>query len=437
MKEKNGFISMTLVYTFLILFLFLMLGIMNAYTQKNKYLDAVDNKIKSDVNSYVYDNFNMEWLFEYTNHVQEFTVPETGYYKIELWGASGRATSGTAGGGAYTSGYIKLEKDKVLYIYVGEIAKNLQNGTTFNGGTSINNYWPGGGSTDIRLAEGTNWNDSSSIKTRIMVAGSGGICTGGASGNGGDIIGGDGSYGKGGTQKKSGVGLTSEVLSSIGISNGNYCLGGNGYYPGGDAMCIGSGSVNTNYGSGGGSSYISGYAGVMSINSSGATTSSTCYYDNNYYFIGGTMQAGENLNNNGIAKITYVGTSKPQRINVGLNNVKYIQITVTPENKKVMEIQAIKDGVNILNGISNASLDNNAFDGDITTGGSLSGSKINITLNSVTDLDEIAIWTDWTTSGTTSNVTIKTSSNGSTYTDVLSDNGEVTTNGKRISAYAN
>lgn len=43
--NKKGFISTTLVYTFLILFLFLMLGIMHAYSEKNKFLDVIDNKI--------------------------------------------------------------------------------------------------------------------------------------------------------------------------------------------------------------------------------------------------------------------------------------------------------------------------------------------------------------------------------------------------------
>lgn len=43
--NKKGFISMTLVYTFLILFLFLMLNVMRAYSEKNKFLDTIDKKI--------------------------------------------------------------------------------------------------------------------------------------------------------------------------------------------------------------------------------------------------------------------------------------------------------------------------------------------------------------------------------------------------------
>ena len=48
-KNKSGFVSMTLVYTFLIVFLFLMLAILRAYTEKNKYLEAIDEKINNDL----------------------------------------------------------------------------------------------------------------------------------------------------------------------------------------------------------------------------------------------------------------------------------------------------------------------------------------------------------------------------------------------------
>ena len=49
MKKKNGFISMTLVYTFLILFMFLMLAILRTYSEKNKYLQAINEQIDSDI----------------------------------------------------------------------------------------------------------------------------------------------------------------------------------------------------------------------------------------------------------------------------------------------------------------------------------------------------------------------------------------------------
>ena len=63
--------------------------------------------------------------FKYTGSYQEFTVPATGEYKIELWGAQGgtsRVSSSSlyGGYGGYTKGVVPLDKGDILYIYVGE-----------------------------------------------------------------------------------------------------------------------------------------------------------------------------------------------------------------------------------------------------------------------------------------------------------------------------
>ena len=47
--KKEGFISMTLVYTFLIVFLFLMLAILDTYLDKDKYLEAINAQIDMDI----------------------------------------------------------------------------------------------------------------------------------------------------------------------------------------------------------------------------------------------------------------------------------------------------------------------------------------------------------------------------------------------------
>ena len=49
MKNKNGFISMTLVYTFLILFLFVMLAILKTYSRNNKVLTTFSERINNDL----------------------------------------------------------------------------------------------------------------------------------------------------------------------------------------------------------------------------------------------------------------------------------------------------------------------------------------------------------------------------------------------------
>ncbi len=52
-KNKSGFISMTLVYTFLIIFLFLMLAILRTYNEKDKFLQTIDDQINEDISTNV------------------------------------------------------------------------------------------------------------------------------------------------------------------------------------------------------------------------------------------------------------------------------------------------------------------------------------------------------------------------------------------------
>lgn len=129
--------------------------------------------------------------FNYTGDYQEYTVPETGKYKIECYGARGGCNNwaGTYlsdyGLGGYASGIIELTKGEKLYIYVGKKGAdgvkqaNQLTSTSFNGGgagigSSDNDDGggAGGGATDVRLVAG-NWDDFESLKSRIIVAGGG------------------------------------------------------------------------------------------------------------------------------------------------------------------------------------------------------------------------------------------------------------------------
>ena len=49
MKNKKGFISMTLVYSFLIIFLFLLLAILRIYSENNKFLMTIDEMVNNDL----------------------------------------------------------------------------------------------------------------------------------------------------------------------------------------------------------------------------------------------------------------------------------------------------------------------------------------------------------------------------------------------------
>lgn len=133
--------------------------------------------------------------FGYTGGVQSITLPFTGLYKLEVWGAAGAAgysgyyTGGGAGGYVYT--YRALNKGQVLYICVGGAGQQGQyNGTGaggYNGGGSGGGYsgvvgegGAGGGATHISTVNGTL---NSAYSGALVVAGGGGGA--GLHGNGG------------------------------------------------------------------------------------------------------------------------------------------------------------------------------------------------------------------------------------------------------------
>ena len=324
--------------------------------------------------------------FEYTGDYQVFIAPFTGKYKMETWGASGGNTAKLAndglidhaygGKGSYASGYINLTKGERLYIYVGGQGTGTaqvgigQGG--YNGGGDgqlrvVQNCFRqvsgGGGATDIRLVSG-NWNSTSSLASRIMVAGGGGgthqnncnesnysIIDGGA---GGDLTGGAGvirSTGgftritpTGGTQTTGGMSAggtsqndwrdsTSYTTAYIGLfGQGSTLLnpsteiissggGGGGYY---------GGATGVWKSGGGGSSFISGYLGSVAVTSenditpkSGCadqTNDITCsYHYSGKVFTNGVMKNGTQdiptydgtgtmtgNTGNGYAKISYI-----------------------------------------------------------------------------------------------------------------------------------
>jgi len=246
-------------------------------------------------------DFQKHYVFDYTGDYQTFTVPVTGTYKIDLWGA------GMNGLGGYTSGTIELEKEEKLYVYIGGTSSNPSTGG-YNGGGKSGRYEnvsgnSGAGATDIRLVSGT-WNNATSLRSRIMVAagGCGGIAgTGGTGiGHAGGLIGystvpaspyqtskgGNGSQTAGGT---SGVAIGSGTATSYrGTSGGfgyagnggrgvysGYAGGGGGGYYGGSG---GVGGYQGGWGGGGGSSFISGHAGCIAIKSETDQTSKVTTY---------------------------------------------------------------------------------------------------------------------------------------------------------------
>lgn len=137
---------------------------------------------------------SLSWTFTYTGSVQTFTVPFTGEYNLNLYGAqgaNGKDSDGVAvaaARGMNVSGNIYLEAGDILYIYVGGQGSGAYGGWNGggNGAGSVTNSYNangisssssgfsggGGGATDIRLIAGA-WNNSESLQSRILVAGGG------------------------------------------------------------------------------------------------------------------------------------------------------------------------------------------------------------------------------------------------------------------------
>ena len=206
MKSNKGFVMSTYVYillTFFLLILVTMLLVLN-----NSKL--ISNKIKNQAND-LYSGIEYVKKFPYTGSYQEFEVPYTGRYSIELWGAEGGSAvykkQYYGGKGAYTKGEIHLEVGEKLYIYVGGKGGGTVVGGTngyedtyngYNGGGygsaylntsgAYTGHGGGGGATDIRYfgsatptSNDLKWNSNLGLNSRIMVAAGGG---GAASHNG-------------------------------------------------------------------------------------------------------------------------------------------------------------------------------------------------------------------------------------------------------------
>lgn len=207
--------------------------------------------------------------FNYTGRVQTWTVPNTGTYRLEVWGAQGGGSL-FGGKGGYSSGTIYLTKGTVIYIYVGEAGGSggsVNNpyggkggwngggaggrGASYSGNYTDEGGGGGGGATDIRL-------NGTALANRIIVAGGGGGEAGDGDGNsggaGGGLNGGRSNKGISGGTQSGGYSLGQGENAGSGNRNHEGLGGGGGGYYGGYASHDG----DSNAGGGGGSGYIGG-----------------------------------------------------------------------------------------------------------------------------------------------------------------------------------
>ncbi len=206
-----------------------------------------------------------EFSYAYTGSVQTFTAPADGVYQLQVWGAQGGYRSSTkyGGKGGYSTGNITLTKGDTLYVYVGGAGGNSSSNTGtvnaggYNGGGYRYGYKGGGGATDIRFTSGT-WNNSTSLLSRVIVAGGGGSdgATSKSGMYGGGTTGGsstqnytaNSSYcGKGGTQTYSGYStsytITTQATSGLNTNSTSYYCGGFGFGGGGVYLSNGYGGA--------------------------------------------------------------------------------------------------------------------------------------------------------------------------------------------------
>ena len=438
MKKMNnkGFAISTLIYGLAIMGIMIVTILMATMAQTRANTRNLVKSIEEDLNRFS----KTETAFKPLGSdiaSQQYIVPASGWYKIELWGAQG---AGNGGKGAYTGGIIELTEGDILYFYVG---KQKSSG--------------GGYASEVRAIGGT-YTDFNSYESTIMVAAGGGSTS---TASGGTLYGyNDKMNSYGGFIKSQGTNRDFSLLPISAAGNNtngtlvgfdkNYAVsnatnpavgvtvpspvgtngGGDGYFP-------------SNNASTGGTSFIAGYAGSYGIKKGKTTTNAKVDYHEHtykeeetvgthsyidaisgeYYFNDGVMIPGVNVGD-GYARIERVkprteSSTELTRKNTKLNNVRYIR-SCTDEsawNKIIVTIKGVSKE------ISNTSGRCGIAD-----------------LGSIMAIDEIAVF--HSNSGVDyKNDTVEVSENGSTWKYVKNiGNGTTyseteTVNGYRVSAY--
>lgn len=265
--------------------------------------------------------------FNASANQQSFTIPFSGLYKLEVWGAQGGTNycwnyvgavqeTGYGGKGGYAMGHVILKKGTTLYLYVG--TKGVD--AVFNDSGGLGKRRAGGGkATHIAYSPGTLQALGNTSKILCIAGGGGGAGgivwganpgnvwtpSGGAGGgqNGGGGVTNRGSNDnfqppQGGTQTAGGLGEKYDGIQNFGCTSGSFGKGGNADFSysgyGGDGLYGGGGAFQSSSGAGG-----SGFIGNLppSIIVSGIT-------------YGRTWSNGAR-SGDGLARITLVRKSVP------------------------------------------------------------------------------------------------------------------------------
>ena len=443
--NNKGFAITTVIYGLSILGILLIIIIMGNLSNNRSNVKTLSKDIDNELN--YYSRASISYSYTGENDLQQFEVPvgQSGWYRFELWGASGNGVNG--GKGAYTTGIIKLTEGDLLYIKVGKSSTGKA-----------------GESTDVRIVAD---NEDLGLLSRIMVAAGGGIEPGS---DGGTLCGYNQNMNSSGGMIKDDYHLdTSKSFNYIGTlypstspetvddcvvgsTNGrtktkdtDASLSGDGYY-------ISNSADANNYG---GSSYISGYAGVLPItnvkkpSTGGPSENYRSTYINQYdvgpdgeitgdgnnygqyVFKDGLMIPGVR-SGDGLARIEKLSISNDDSV---LKNKEYfynIKSIKDCSSTGLKDLEVIKDGIAANFSVTSTTTDGSGRTCVTYTNSSSSGSD--------EYYDEIALWhNSWDNIGSTA-VTISYSPKGQptltrTTTLNLTDAGTETIDGYRISAY--
>ena len=119
--------------------------------------------------------------YDYTGYEEELTIPYTGNYKIEAWGAQGGDVSSYRGGyGGYSTGELYLQSGQKLYINVGSKPSSETGGYNGGGAGTSNEYGDGaggGGATHVATVSGLLSTLENDVDSVLIVAGAGGGAT--------------------------------------------------------------------------------------------------------------------------------------------------------------------------------------------------------------------------------------------------------------------
>ena len=203
------------------------------------------------------------WDYNYTGGIQSFTVPCSGTYQLQVYGAQGSDEiydlHGYGGYGGYAVGNVSLSSGATLYVVVGGYTGTTAGGYN-GGGASKHSYasgGSGGGATHIGTRYGTLAQYGNTSGLYIVAGGGGGGSEYGSVANNGGSGGGT-NGGNGGSSGTAGAGGTGGTQTS------GYSFGQGGPSCGGGLY--GGNASSGNGGGAGGSGYIGGVSGGSMAN---------------------------------------------------------------------------------------------------------------------------------------------------------------------------